>query len=111
MKQLFDLLIPPAYAQVPIASAFPPAQAFPNVGSFVNVLVKNVLLIGGIVGFAMLIYVGYRYIESGGNEKATQQNQEAFTAIIIGLIIMFVAYFLVQIAETITGVQLLNPGI
>lgn len=102
-------LIMPNQSGIPISQYFGPAGLFPNVGVFVNVLLKNVLTLAGVVAFLAVVYTGIRFISSSGDAKAQEQNKGAFTAAIFGLIIIFGAYGIVEIAQTILGYNLLSP--
>jgi len=48
---------------------------------------------------------------SSGDEKEAEQGKNAITAAVIGFVIIFAAYWIVQIIEFITGVNIFNPGI
>jgi hypothetical protein len=103
-------LIPPAYAEVNIQSIFGPTKdnGFLTLGSLVNVLLPNILTIAGIIAFLAVIVTGLKVISSSGDAKAQESSKGAFTAAMIGLIIIFGAYFFIQIFETITGIPLLQ---
>ena len=103
-------LIQPVYADVDIKTVFGPAINFPNVGSLVSVLLPNILLIAGIIAFIAVIFSGIKVISSAGDAKAEEANKGAFTAAVIGLIIIFGAYFFLQITGTIVGFNFLNPS-
>lgn len=67
----------------------------------VNLIVRNVFIIAGIVLFLLCIYAGFLFITGGvkGKDKA----QEVFQGAIIGFIVMFAAYWIVQIIKVVTG--------
>ena len=104
-------IIPPAYA-VDIKSIFGPTSgdtgAFTTLGGLVNVLLPNILIIAGIICFLAVIVTGLKVIQSSGDAKAQEGSKGALTAAIVGLIIIFGAYFFVQIFETIVGIPLLH---
>ena len=104
-------LIPKAYA-VDIGTTFGPAQDFNTVGALVGVILRNALTIAGVVTLAGVVISGFNlmiHAGSGESEK-TNKDRAAFTAALIGLIIIVGAYFLIQIVEVLTGVKILSPS-
>lgn len=62
----------------------------------------------GIAGFLLLLYLifgGFSYMLSGGDPKATESAKQKITNAVIGFVIIFVAYWLVQILGIILGVK------
>ncbi len=59
-------------------------------------------------GLALLLYLimgGFELMISSGEPKKVQNAQEKITNAIIGFIIIFIAFWLVQIIEVILGVK------
>ena len=98
---------------VEIQKIFPPAETFPTIGSLINVLVKNIFVVAGLLLFLLLIFAGVQFIVSsgGGDEKQMEQSRNAITAALIGFALIFAAYWIVQIIEFMTGVSIFNPGV
>lgn len=101
-------LIPQAHAEVSIGSEFGPATYFKSLSDLINVLLPNVLTIAGIIAFIAVIVTGFKVISGAGDAKAQESSKGAFTAAVIGLIIIFGAYFFIQIFETLLGIPLLQ---
>lgn len=99
---MLNFLVPAAHA-VDIAEKFGPAQYFSNFGSLVNVIVKNAIVIAGVVAFLAVIITGLKIINSAGDAKAQEQSKGTFTAAIAGLIIILGAYAIVQLLQSILG--------
>lgn len=67
-----------------------------------------ILQIVGVLTFAMFIYGGFLFLISAGNPKTVETAKKIIIAAVIGLIIVFVSYALVQFfISSITG-QALN---
>jgi len=71
--------------------------------------VVNVLLgFIGILAIIIILWGGFRWLTSGGNEEKVGEAKKVITAGIIGLIIIFVAYalasFVIQQLMNATGV-------
>lgn len=107
---MFDLLVRKAQA-IEIADYFQPAQSFPTIGSLFMVIIRNVLTIAGIVALLAVVIAGFKMVSHAGagmGEKASQ-DKGAFTAAVIGLIIIFGSFFIMQIVGTLVGYDFLNP--
>lgn len=70
-----------------------------------NTIVSTLYVAGGIIFFFLIIYSGFKFI-SGGT-KGKDEARGIITTAIAGLIVMFVAYWIIQILEIITGSKLL----
>lgn len=70
----------------------------------VNLIVPNLFVFGGIILMIMIIMAGYKFIANG--EKGLQEAQEIAGNALLGFIIMFAAYWIVQIIKIITGADI-----
>ena len=88
-------------------------QTFPSIATLVNLIVKNALTIAGIILLFLLIFGGFSFIIGSGQSdpKKAAQGKQAITSALIGFAIVFVAYFIIQIIEIITGLNILNPSL
>ena len=82
-------------------------SGYSSLGEFVSQLLPNVYIIAGIILFFLFIFGGFSIITSAGNPEKQQQGQQALTAAIIGFVIVFTSYWIIQIIELLTGVKLL----
>lgn len=99
-----------AHAQVDIGQKFGPAKNFKDIGSLVNVIVPNFMIFAGIVCFLIVLIAGFKMIQSagGGDPHETEQSQKAFGAAIAGFLLIFAAYWIVQILKFVMGINI--PG-
>lgn len=74
---------------------------------FENV-VTAALIFGGTVAVAMLIYGGFRMVLSGGDAKQAGAARSTITYAIIGLIIVFLSFTILNFIVYITGVDCIN---
>ncbi len=84
-----------------------------GLGDLVSVVLSNVLVIAGIVLLFFFIFGGISMIAGAGqdNPEKAAKGKQAATAALIGFIIIFAAYWIIQIVEKITGLDILNPNI
>jgi len=77
-------------------------------GSLVSGLVQLGLIIAGLVFFFILVIGGIRWILSGGDKAGTETARNQITAALVGLVIVFSAYAIVQLIQTFFGTNILN---
>ncbi|MEA2057010.1 MAG: hypothetical protein U9O78_04905 [Patescibacteria group bacterium] len=73
-------------------------------GKIVNLLVSNLFLIAGIVIFVLIIGAGFSYFQD--TSKGKDEARNLATGAVLGFIIMFAAYWIVQIVAAITGADI-----
>jgi hypothetical protein len=80
-------------------------STFATPADLVNAIVPNLFTIGGAILFIMFIYSGWRFIRSGTEGK--EDAKKILKTAIIGFIIMFSAYWIVQVLGVLTGAPVL----
>ena len=63
---------------------------------FIDIL----LYFAGAVAVVFLVIGGYQYVTSRGNEEAMEKAKKTITAAIIGIVIIIMAFAIVQIVNT-----------
>lgn len=112
---MINWLVRSAQAQsVDIGNTFGPtrsSQSFRTLGGFVNVVLPNVLTLAGIIALIGVVVSGWNLMlhAGGGEGEKAAKDRGAFTAALIGLILIFGAYFLLQLTGVIVGYDFLNP--
>jgi hypothetical protein len=78
----------------------------------VSIILSNTMVIAGIILLFLLIFGGISMIMGAGqdNPEAAAKGKQAATSAVIGFIIIFAAYWIIQIIETVTGLNILNFG-
>lgn len=79
---------------------------FSNIGSIINKAMPYILVIAGLSLLVMLISGGITLMTAGGNPGKSKAGYGKITAGLVGFMIIFVAYFVVQIVQTILGVSI-----
>jgi len=98
-----------AYAQIDIN----PGGDWSNLGnltvtSIVSGLVRLALVLVTLVFFVVLVLGGVRWITSKGDKAEVENARNQITHALIGLAIIFVAWAILKLIETMFGVDLLN---
>jgi len=80
------------------------SEAFAKPSDMINLLVRVIFVLAGVFLFGMIIVAGFSLI-SGGSKDA-EKAKSTITTAIIGFIIMFAAYWILQIVQLLTGLEL-----
>lgn len=77
-----------------------------NLGSIISeITTKYLFTIAGILLLLYLIYGGFQYLTSAGEPKKVQEAQSKITQALIGFVIIFASYWIVQIIANILGLE------
>jgi hypothetical protein len=68
-----------------------------------RVVIQNLLSVGGIIFFAMLLVGGFKYLTSGGNPESVAGAQRTMLYATYGLIAALLSYTVLLLIEYITG--------
>ncbi|MBI4059094.1 hypothetical protein HY404_02515 [Candidatus Microgenomates bacterium] len=79
--------------------------------SVVSGLVSLTLVIAALVFFFILVIGGIRWIMSGGDKQATEGARGQITAALVGLVIVFSAWAILQLINALFGINILNLSI
>lgn len=119
---IFSSLLPvvPAYAQVqgggPAVNPCPSGTQFQSlckldsskIGQVISTVVAIILIAATIVALFFLIWGGIRWITSGGDKAKVESARNTIIASIIGLVIAFLAFFILTIILGFFGLSLTN---
>lgn len=82
-----------------------------TVGGIVSGLIRLVLVVAAIVFFFILVVGGIRWIASGGDKAQTENARNQITAALVGLVIVFAAWAIVQLINTFFGINIFELSI
>lgn len=82
----------------------PVKEVFNSTDDMVNLIVKVVFVGAGIVLFLMIVMAGFSMI--GGDSKDKDKAKTTMTSAAIGFIVMFAAYWIMQIIQLLTGTSM-----
>ncbi|OGG26464.1 hypothetical protein A2960_06320 [Candidatus Gottesmanbacteria bacterium RIFCSPLOWO2_01_FULL_39_12b] len=99
-------LFPPVYA-LDIADVWSPAQNtnFSSLGGLISFFLPKILLLGAIIFFILIIIAGFGVVINAGNDDAAakEKARSFLTYAVVGLIIMFGAFWILQIINFLTN--------
>lgn len=78
---------------------------FKDFGQLLRGVVKVGLQFAGAIAVIFLVVGGYQYVVSRGNEEAMEKAKKTITSAVIGIIIISLAFAIVQIVDNLVAKQ------
>ena len=72
----------------------------------IEVVLPFVFVIAGLILFVMFIFGGFTIFVSAGNPEKMKQGQGMIVNALIGFLVIFAAYWIIQILETTLGFKI-----
>src|SRR3990167_8638322 len=88
---------PPEFADYKLAGI--------DLAGIINLIVPLIFAIAGITLFIMLVMGGLAIFTSAGNPEGMKKGQQQIVNALIGLVIVFAAYWIVQLVEYSLGLN------
>ena len=81
-----------------------------NISAYVTAIITGAISVSGIILLFLLIGGGIAMISGAGKSdpKTVEQGKKAATSALIGFIVVFSAYWIVKLIESITGLKLIS---
>jgi len=70
-----------------------------------NNVINFALIASGVVALFFIIWAGAKLVTSGGDQKRVEGARKTLTWAIIGLVIILLAFFIVNMVSFLTGVE------
>jgi len=111
---LFILLtIAVAYLSIPVfAETISLPNPLPNISTpedLVKKVVNWLLGLVSVIALIVLVIGGFRYLTSGGNEKAMESAKNIITWAVVGLVIILCSAIIINVIISILGGPSTNP--
>ena len=81
------------------------------IGNFISLLISILLIVGAIVFLFMLLMGGIQWMTSGGDKAGVEAARGRITHALIGLLILFSAWAIIQLIEAFLGITILSGPI
>lgn len=79
---------------------------FSSVGDIINTLIPYIFALAGLALLMILIWGGFEMMTSAGDPKKVESAKAKLTNGVFGFVIIFIAYWLIQILEVIFGLKI-----
>jgi len=99
------MTLPGDFQITPVPSLKP---TFTNIGSVVSGFLPYVFRIAGLILFGAIIIAGFQFLFSSGDPKKTAAAKGCLTNAIIGFLIIFLSWWLIEIIQIIFKIQILG---
>ena len=84
-------------------------ESLADPGTLISKAVNNfVFPIAGIILFLMLVFGGFQMLMGAANSKSLEEGKQRVTSAIIGFIILFASYWIIQLIEIIFHLNILG---
>lgn len=90
-----------------ITQFFTDGGASSDLGGLVSVIIAWMILGAGLTSFIYLIIGGFKWLTAQGDPKALTAAQQTIFGAVIGFIITFAAYWIIEILQTVLGIKIL----
>jgi len=112
-KVILASIIAPVYAasnDITIKPAGTNFNALTNLtaGGIISGAINLVLVVVALVFFFILVLGGLKWVTSGGDEKKVGAARAQITNALIGLAIVFAAWAIMKLIETVFGISIFN---
>ena len=94
---------------IPFNSTTLPGNSTTTFTFIVSYYITRILAVVGILAVGYLIFGGFRYITSGGNEESAEQAKKIITNSIIGLVIIILSFVIIIVISNALLPQ--GPGV
>ena len=88
-----------------IGGIFSSAKGFRG---FISALLPNVFVIAGLILVFLIVMGGLGLVLNAGNAEAQQKNKDLITNAVLGFVLVFAAYWIIQIIQAVTKVNFLG---
>lgn len=87
-----------------------PGSGYATLGGFISSVLPNVYILAGIILLFLLLFGGLTIIIGGDNPEAQDKGKQALTAALIGFLLIFASFWIIQIIQVLTGINILKPN-
>jgi len=95
--------------KLPLGNGTVISTQYKDPATLISIIVKNGLTVAGIILLVLFVVGGFMMISSGGSgdQKKAAQAKALVTDALVGFLVIFLSYFIIQIIEVITGLTIL----
>jgi len=85
------------------------ANQFQSIGALISTILPNVYITAGLILLFFLIFGGITVILGSGsnNPEQVEKGKKILTTTLMGFLVVFVSYWIIQILEIITNIPIL----
>jgi len=86
------------------------ADQFNSLSGLISAILPNIYLLSGLILLFFLIFGGLAVILGAGrgNQEQVEKGKKVLTSVLIGFLVVFASFWIIQILEIITGIEIFN---
>lgn len=107
MKKL--ALTVPGFGKITAPTGVPSGGLFPMGENILKTGLQLMFIAATVLSLFFILWAGIQWITSGGDKQALEKARARLTYAIIGLIIIFLAFFIVNLIGGFFGLNLVSP--
>lgn len=83
---------------------------FESLGGLISAILPNIYVLAGLILLFFLIFGGLAVILGAGqgNQENVEKGKKVLTGTLIGFLVVFASYWIIQILEILTGIEVFN---
>ncbi len=81
-----------------------------GVGGIITAIINILFIVALILAVGFLVYGGIKWIISGGDKAKVEAARGAIVAALVGLVLVFLSYFIINFLATFFGIGSLTSG-
>ncbi|MCE7897739.1 MAG: hypothetical protein DPW11_02475 [bacterium] len=82
-------------------------STYSSASDLINAILPNVYVAAGLVLFFMFILGGFNVISGASDAHKMEEGKKTITFAIMGLLVVFGSYWIIQIIQIVTGLEIL----
>ena len=94
-----------------LAPGKPVATTYSTPAALISVILPQVYLFSGLILLVLLVVGGFRIITGAGDPKTIESGKKTVISAMVGFAVIFVSYWIIQIVQIVTGVQIFNSNL
>lgn len=106
MNQLIALNLREAYTIKP--GGEPVANVYETPADLINTILPNIFVIVGVLLVIFIFVAGFMMVQNPDSSKVTEESRKKLTYAVLGFLLLFASYWIIQIVELYTGVTILG---
>lgn len=79
-----------------------------SVGGIIGTILPYLLILAGLILFAMLVFGGFTMLSGAASKDGMEKGKHMVTSALIGFLIIFAAYWIIQIVQVIFGISIVS---
>lgn len=88
-----------------------PGSGYGTIGEAIGNILPNVYLIAGLILFVLFLGAGFAIMTAGDNPEQQGKGMEALSTSLIGFLVIFLSYWIIQIIEYVFGIKIFQTGL